>query len=112
MHKITDEESREAGVKKEVYQKWADLMQAFWEASIITYSAEDSEDYVPAQSQNEILIGNRFKMSAMIVNNSFVEAVLWDGETEICKIMYANISVYAIAKCFFICIKSSLTKPL
>ena len=105
---ITDLEAKEAGVKKEVLQKWNDLMQALWTAAIFTFKATGDENIFPKNEDNQIFIGNRFKIDAAMVNNSFAEARLWEGETQLVEIRYEGISVTTICKCIFIVIKDSI----
>ena len=102
---ITNSEAKEAGVKQEVFQMWSDVMQALWTASITTYNIIDNEKFLPKNEENQIFIGNRFKIDATICNNSFVEARLWDGEIQLAEIRYEGISVTTICKCLFIIIK-------
>lgn len=78
---ITDKEAKEAGVSKEVFQDWSDLMQAFWTAAITFYernSTDKKEQLFPTQGENEIKIGDRFVINANMVNNSYVQANLID----------------------------------
>ncbi len=104
---ITDEEAKEVGIKKEVYQDWADLMQALWSASIVFYSATEivhGEKFLPKNEDNEIFIGDKYKINANFVNNSYVEACLYEGNTQLAEIRFCG-DVNAICLCFFVIIR-------
>lgn len=80
-------------------------MQALWIAAITTYKVIDDDKYFPKNEENQIFIGSRFKIDATMCNNSFVEARLWEGETQLAGIRYEGISVTTICKCLFIIVK-------
>ncbi len=101
MATITDADAKEVGVKKEVYQRWNDVMQALWTAAITTFGVAQDDKYFPIQGENEIFIGTRFKINASICNDSFIEANLFDGEMQIAEIRYEGISVTTICICLF-----------
>lgn len=105
MEQITDLEAKELGVKKEVFQRWSDLMQGLWTASISFYKASGSNDFLPANKENQIFVGSRFKIDAVMINNKYVEARLFEGERQLVEILFESISVTTVAVCFFKIIK-------
>lgn len=103
---ISDIDAQEAGIKKEIYQDWTDVMQALWTASIHTYNMLGDVVF-PKNEENQIFLGNRWRIDAIMCNNSFVEARLWEGETQLAEIRYTG-NVTTICKCLFVIIKDSL----
>ena len=101
---ITEEEAKEAGVKREVLQQWSDVMQALWTAAIKTYEVSGDERLLPKQGGNEIIIGTQFRISSNMCNNSFVETELYIGKMEIASIRYDGMTVTTLCKCIFIII--------
>jgi hypothetical protein len=102
---VTDEEAKEVGVKKEVYQNWVDIMQALWTASIAFYRGMGSREmFFPKNGENEILIGNVFKISASMVNNSYVSVSLFERDKELVEIRYDG-NVNPICQCLFLILK-------
>lgn len=105
---ITDQDAKEAGVKKELYQDWIDVMQALWEASITFYVLMGRDKkYFPKQVNNEILIGPYHRIDCIMVNSSYVESRLWKAETQLAEILYEG-DVNPICQCFGIILKSSI----
>lgn len=105
---ITQHEADEVGINREVYQRWYDLMQALWTASISFFHLTgEQERLFPVQKDNEIFIGERFKINANMVNNSYVSAHLYDDETKPCEIRFTN-DVNPVCQCIFIIFKNAI----
>lgn len=108
MSKVTQQEADEAGIKLEIYQDWADLMQALWTSVIVLFGATNEDKrYFPKQEDNEIFIGSTHTIDAIFCNNSYVEARLWRGETPLAEIRYEG-DVNIICQCFGKIVKNNL----
>lgn len=103
---ITDEEAKEAGCNKEVYQLWLDVMQAMWTSAILYFEGTgQDENLLPKQKDNEIFLGEVFKINAHMVNNKYVTVNLHVLEMEVMEIR-ANVDLTTMAKCIFMVIKA------
>lgn len=102
---ITEADAAAVGVKREVYQDWADVMQAIWTAAIEFYKGAQKERYLPKNGENEILVGGEFRISANMVNNSYVDVNLYYQGKEIVTIRYV-VDVTTICICIFKIIKA------
>lgn len=97
---ITDKEAREAGVKRQVYQDWFDLMQALWTSQIAFFrTMKEDVNYFPIQHENEIYIGKRFSIRALMVNDSYIKAQLWQQNIQLAEFRYFG-NTGVICKCF------------
>ena len=103
---ITEREAKKAGVKREVYQAWHDVMQALWTSQISLFRImQEDKRHFPEQGENEITVGKRFCIRAIIINNSYIEAELWEQETQLAGIRYKG-NTDIICQCFRVLIKS------
>ena len=83
MAKITEQEAKEARVKRDVFQMWADVMQSIWDSSITSFKDSKGDMRIfPKQGTNEILIGKRFRIYAEMINNSYIQVCLDEGQNE------------------------------
>lgn len=113
MERFTDADALDIGVKKEVLNVWADVMQALWTAAIEFYKKNKYAKCFPVNGNNEIRIGSRFIIGAAICNNSYVEARLYDVYTSEVRaeVRFDSdrlISHQIVCDCFFGIIKELL----
>jgi hypothetical protein len=100
-----EEARKEAGIKKQVFNAWSEVMQALWTSSINYFKAMGADPkLLPVNGENEILIGDLFKIDATMCNNEYVEARLWEKEKQLAFVRYEG-NVNPICQCFFIIIK-------
>jgi hypothetical protein len=107
---FTDLEFTEAGVNKEAFEKWGQVMQALWEGAVsIYYTKSSSLDFFPQNVDNEILVGGVLKISAAIVNHSYIEVSLHSKADLIAEFRSDKIDVQIICICIALIINDLIS---
>jgi len=108
---FTDLELTEAGVNKEAFEKWGQVMQALWEGAVsIYYTKSSSLDFFPQNVDNEILVGRTYlKISAAIINQSYIEVSLHSKADLIAEFRSDKIDVQIICICIALIINDLIS---
>ncbi len=99
---ITEQDAKEAGIRKELLQDFQDVMQACWTAAIYNFRRLGNVDLLPKNEENLIKIGSRFVIESNFVNDSYIETRLIDNGKDIVCVRYGgSVNVTTVAKCIF-----------
>lgn len=85
---FTSEEAKEIGEPLGLLNEWANMMQALWTESIDFYHHSGHLELTPKQGENEILIGEDYKICAHIVNSRYVDVELLKGKTVLLNVRH------------------------
>lgn len=87
---ITDEWLISEKIDIKTFREWEYVMQSLWTAAIIFYKTINDKNLFPRAVDNEILIGNYYKIKSNMVNNSFVESELYFKDVQLCEIRFTG----------------------